>query len=53
MERMRADSPGICHPDFGGQWQKIQNPSIPVRQQRNGGFEFDQQISLQVQGNGG
>lgn len=36
--------------DFGGQWQKIQNPSIPIRQQRNGGFEFDQQISLQVQG---
>jgi cell surface protein SprA len=36
--------------DFGGQWQKIENPSIPIRQQRNGGFEFDQQISLNVTG---
>ncbi len=36
--------------DFGGAWQKIENPTIPIRQQRNGGFEFDQQINLNVTG---
>jgi cell surface protein SprA len=36
--------------DFGARWQRIQNPSIPIRQQRNGGFEFDQQISMNVVG---
>ena len=41
---------GFVTLDFGGQWQKIQNPSIPIRQQTNGGFEFDQQISLNVTG---
>ena len=37
--------------EFGGRWQKVDNPAIPVRQQRTGGFEFDQQIRLNVQGN--
>ncbi len=41
---------GFVMLDFGGRWQKIQNPSIPIRQQRNGGFEFDQQISMNVVG---
>ncbi|CAN5391011.1 cell surface protein SprA [soil metagenome] len=41
---------GFVTLDFGGQWQKIQNPSIPIRQQTNGGFEFDQQINLAVTG---
>jgi cell surface protein SprA len=41
---------GFVTLDLGAQFQKIQNPSIPIRQQSNGGFEFDQQISLQVQG---
>lgn len=36
--------------DFGGQWQRIQNPAFPIRQQRNGTFLFDQQISLNVVG---
>jgi len=36
--------------DLGGSFQKIQNPSIPIRQQRNGGLEFNQQIQLSVQG---
>ena len=36
--------------DFGAQFQKIENPQIPIRQQRNGGFEFDQQINLSVVG---
>lgn len=36
--------------DLGGSFQKIENPSIPIRQQRNGGLEFNQQIQLSVQG---
>ena len=41
---------GFVMLDFGGRWQRIQNPSIPIRQQKNGGFEFDQQISMNVIG---
>lgn len=41
---------GFVNLDFGAQFQKIENPSIPIRQQRNGGFEFDQQINLSVTG---
>lgn len=41
---------GFVNLDFGGRWQRIDNPSINIRQQRNGGFEFDQQISLNVVG---
>lgn len=36
--------------DFGGLWQRVDNPQIPVRQQRNGGFNFDQQIALSLMG---
>lgn len=41
---------GFVTLDFGARWQKIENPSIPIRQQRNGSFEFDQQISMNVVG---
>lgn len=41
---------GFVTLDFGAQWQEIQNPAIPIRQQTNGGFEFDQQINLSVTG---
>lgn len=41
---------GFVNLDFGAQFQRIENPSIPIRQQRNGGFEFDQQINLSVVG---
>ncbi len=41
---------GFVTLDFGGRWTRIENPSIPVKQQRNGGFEFDQQISMNVVG---
>lgn len=41
---------GFVTLDFGGRWQRINNPAIPIRQQRNGGFEFDQQISMNVVG---
>jgi len=41
---------GFVTLDFGGSWQKVQNPAIPIRQQRNGGFDFNQQMNLSVQG---
>ena len=36
--------------DFAGKWQRTRNPNVPVRNQRTGGFEFDQQISLNIIG---
>jgi len=36
--------------DFGGQFQKIENPNVPIRQQSFGNFQFDQQINISVQG---
>ncbi|MFQ3575335.1 MAG: cell surface protein SprA [Cytophagales bacterium] len=41
---------GNVNLDFGGNWQRIDNPAIPVRQQRSGGFNFNQQIALNIQG---
>lgn len=36
--------------DFGARFQTTENPAIPVNQQRTGGFDFDQQISLNLSG---
>ncbi len=36
--------------DFGGLWQRVANPNIPVRQQRSGGLNFQQQIKMSVIG---
>jgi cell surface protein SprA len=41
---------GFVNLDFGGRWQRINNPSIPINQQKNGGFNFNQQISMNVVG---
>jgi len=41
---------GNVNLDFGGIFRRIDNPSIPIRQQRNGGFNFDQQIQMSVNG---
>jgi cell surface protein SprA len=41
---------GFVTLDFGAQFQRINNPAINARQQRNGGFEFDQQINMSVVG---
>jgi len=41
---------GFVTLDFGARWQRVDNPSLNIRQQRNGGFEFDQQISMNVTG---
>ncbi|MCS6833274.1 MAG: cell surface protein SprA, partial [Flammeovirgaceae bacterium] len=36
--------------NFGALWNRVANPSIPLRQQRVGGFNFDQQIQMNLQG---
>ena len=36
--------------DFGARFQRTENPAIPVNQQKTGGFDFDQQISLNLAG---
>lgn len=41
---------GFVTLDFGAAFQRVSNPNIPIRQQRNGGFEFDQQINMNVTG---
>ncbi|MBT0810876.1 cell surface protein SprA [Litoribacter ruber] len=41
---------GNVNLDFGGIYRRIDNPAIPIRQQRNGGFNFDQQIQMAVNG---
>ncbi len=41
---------GFVTLDFGGRWQRIASPDRSIRQQRNGGFEFDQQIQMNVVG---
>lgn len=41
---------GFVTLDFGASFQRVNNPLIPIRQQRNGGFEFDQQINMSVVG---
>ncbi len=41
---------GFVTLDFGARWQRTDNPQLSIRQQRNGGFEFDQQISMNVTG---
>jgi cell surface protein SprA len=41
---------GLVTLDFAGKWQRVNNPNIPIRQQRNGNFDFEQQISMNVVG---
>ena len=41
---------GFVNLDFGGRWQTVENPNVPVNQQRNGGFNYNQQISMNVVG---
>jgi cell surface protein SprA len=41
---------GFVTLDFGASFQRLNNPSIPIRQQRSGGFVFDQQINMSVVG---
>lgn len=41
---------GFVSIELGGRWQRVDNPAVPIRQQRTGGFDFDQQISLNMDG---
>jgi cell surface protein SprA len=41
---------GFVNLNFAGRFQRIDNPSIPVRQQRTGNFDFDQQASVNFTG---
>jgi cell surface protein SprA len=36
--------------DIGGEFNRSQNPALPIRQQRTGNLKFDQQIQLNVVG---
>jgi cell surface protein SprA len=36
--------------DFGGLWQRVANPNVPVRQQRTGGMNFRQQLQVALVG---
>ncbi len=41
---------GFVNLDFGGEFQRVQNPAIPIRAQRRPQFIFDQQINMNVIG---
>lgn len=41
---------GLVVLDFAGRWQRVNNPTLPIKQQRNGLFDFDEQISMNVIG---
>ena len=41
---------GLVVLDFAGRWQRVNNPTLPIKQQRNGLFDFDEQISMNVVG---
>jgi len=41
---------GYVNLDFGAIFRRIDNPTLPIRQQQNGGFNFDQQIQMSVNG---
>lgn len=47
---LELEKNGFVILDFGGRIDRNFNPSIPIRQQRQGDFLFDQQISLNVVG---
>ena len=36
---------------FGGRWQNIENPTLPERARKQGGFDFDMNINMGVTGN--
>lgn len=42
---------GYVNLDFGAIFRRVDNPTLPIRQQQNGGFNFQQQIQMAVNGN--
>lgn len=49
-DQINIQTSGFVQLDFGGRFQRVDNPAIPIRQQRTGGFEFDQNIQMNLQG---
>ena len=41
---------GLVTLNFAGQSQRLANPNIPIRQQKNGNFNFEQNVTLNVVG---
>ncbi|MEM9325772.1 MAG: cell surface protein SprA, partial [Bacteroidota bacterium] len=41
---------GFANLDFGGLWQFVDNPQVPQNRRRNGGFNFNMQLSTNVVG---
>ncbi len=41
---------GYVNLDLGAIFRRVDNPAIPIRQQQNGGFNFNQQIQMSVNG---
>ncbi len=41
---------GLVNLDIGGRWQRSEDPSIPIRRQRTGNLNFNQQINMNVVG---
>lgn len=49
-DQILINTNGFVQLDFGGRFQRVDNPAIPIRQQRNGTFQFDQNIQMSLQG---
>lgn len=41
---------GAVSLDIGGRWQRSDDPSVPIRRQRTGNLNFNQQINMNVTG---
>ena len=49
-DQILINTQGFVQLDFGARFQRIDNPAIPVRQQRTGAFDFNQNIQMGLQG---
>jgi cell surface protein SprA len=49
-DSIRIIPSGYVNLDFGAIFRRIDNPTLPIRQQQNGGFNFNQQIQMAVNG---
>lgn len=49
-DQILINTNGFVQLDLGGRFQRVDNPAIPIRQQRNGTFEFNQDIQMSLQG---
>lgn len=49
-DQILINTNGTVQLDFGYRYQRVDNPAIPIRQQRNGTFQFDQNIQMSLEG---